>query len=147
LALPCGSTPPNWAGAYLEATRPETGGKAHFTDKLPFNYLNAGLIGRALPKAHLIAMVREPLDSCYAMYKTLFASGHHFTYDLQELARYYAGWHRLMRHWQAVFGERLLIVSYEDMRQRGSRNGTRADPPVSPRSLPAALGGSLSSLL
>jgi tetratricopeptide (TPR) repeat protein len=101
--------------AYIEATRPQTGGKAHFTDKLPFNYLYAGLIGRALPNAHLIAMVRDPLDSCYAMYKTLFASGHYFTYDLLELARYYAGWHRLMRHWQAVLGERVLIVTYEDL--------------------------------
>lgn len=101
--------------AYLEAARPWRDGAERFVDKQPMNYLYAGLIARALPQARLIALVREPLDSCYAMYKTLFTNAYPFTYDLTDLGRYYVAWHRMMRHWQTVLGERLLIVHYEDL--------------------------------
>ena len=100
---------------YLGATRPQTGHTARFVDKMPLNYLYAGLIRRALPRARLIALVREPMDSCYAMYKTLFTDAYPFSYDLDDLGRYYAAWHRLMRHWQAVLGNALLVVRYEEL--------------------------------
>lgn len=101
--------------AYVEATRPQTGKTQHFVDKLPSNYLNAGLIHRSLPQARIVALARLPMDSCYALYKTRFSSAYDFSYDLSDLARYYAAWHRLMRHWKNVLGESLLIVQYEDL--------------------------------
>jgi tetratricopeptide (TPR) repeat protein len=104
--------------AYLDASRPRAGAGDRWLDKQPLNYLYAGLIARALPRARIIALAREPMDSCYAMYKTLFRGAYPFTYDLAELGRYYAAWHRLMRHWQSVLGERLLIVHYEDLVER-----------------------------
>lgn len=104
-------------GAYLAAARPQTPIGGRWVDKQPLNYLYAGLIARALPAARLIALAREPMDGCYAMLKTLFTGAYPFSYDLVELGRYYAAWHRLMRHWQAVLGERLLIVHYEDLVQ------------------------------
>ncbi len=55
------------------------------------------------------------MDGCYAMYKTLFAGAYPFSYDLAELGRYYVAWHRLMRHWQALLQDTLLIVHYEDL--------------------------------
>jgi tetratricopeptide (TPR) repeat protein len=100
---------------YLAATRPRTGHTARFTDKLPLNYLYAGLIHAALPKARFIALHRHPMDSCYAMYKTLFAAAYPFTYDLDDLCRYYVAWERLMRHWQSVIGDAWLPVSYEEL--------------------------------
>lgn len=101
--------------AYLGSTRPQTGNTPHFVDKQPINYLYAGLIRRALPDARLIAVTRDPVDTCFAMYRTLFTGAYPFAYALHELAAYYLAWHRLMRHWQAVFGRDLLIVRYEDM--------------------------------
>ena len=100
---------------YIAATRPQTGSRRHFVDKLPLNYLYAGLIQRALPRARIVALEREPMDSCYAMYKTLFTSAYPFSYDLEDLGHYYAGWQRLMRHWQATLGSALLMVRYEDL--------------------------------
>jgi tetratricopeptide (TPR) repeat protein len=100
---------------YLEATRPRTGKTPKFTDKLPLNYLYAGLIHAALPRARFIAMHRHPLDSCYAMYKTLFANAYPFTYDLGDLGRYYIEWTRLMRHWEEVIEGAWLSVSYEEL--------------------------------
>ena len=103
--------------AYLAAARPPLAAGARWVDKQPLNYLYAGLIARALPRARIIALAREPMDSCYAMLKTLFTGAYPFSYDLADLGRYYVAWHRLMRHWQAVLGERLLIVHYEDLVQ------------------------------
>ncbi len=100
---------------YIAATRPQTGMSRRFIDKLPLNYLYAGLIRRALPRARIVAVVREPMDSCYAMYKTLFAGAYPFSYDLHDLGRYYRAWQQLMRHWQAVLGDAFMVVRYEDL--------------------------------
>ncbi len=100
---------------YIAATRPQTGAAPHFIDKLPLNYLYAGLIHRALPRARIVALAREPMDSCYAMYKTLFAGAYPFSYDLHDLGRYYRAWQRLMRHWQAVLGDAFMMVDYEGL--------------------------------
>ena len=100
---------------YIAETRPQTGHTPRFIDKMPLNYLYAGLIRRALPRARIIALARDPMDVCYAMYKTLFTAAYPFSYDLNDLGRYYLAWHRLMRHWQTVLGDALLVVQYEDL--------------------------------
>jgi tetratricopeptide (TPR) repeat protein len=110
---------------YLEATRPQTGRTRHFVDKQPTNYLYAGLIGRALPRARFIVVSRDPVDSCFAMYRALFTGAYPFSYTLSELAAYYAAWHRLIRHWQTVLGDRLLVVRYEDLVQRFEETARR----------------------
>jgi tetratricopeptide (TPR) repeat protein len=99
--------------AYLESTRPQTGHTARFIDKMPLNFLNCGLICAALPDARIIALDRDPMDACYAMYKTLFTSSYLFSFDLEELGRYFLAWRRLMDHWRAVLGPAMLTVSYE----------------------------------
>jgi tetratricopeptide (TPR) repeat protein len=105
--------PESLGRAYVEATRPRTGHKPRFVDKLNWNYLNLGLIARALPAARMICLRRNPMDSCLSMYKVLFAERYLFSYDLDELGRYYAAWLGLIEHWRSVCGERLLIVDYE----------------------------------
>ena len=110
---------------YLEATRPRTGHTRKFTDKLPLNYLYAGLIHCALPRARFIVLYRHPLDSCYAMYKTLFAAAYPFTYDLEDLGRYYVAWERLMRHWSSVIGNAWLTVAYEELVSNPERESQR----------------------
>lgn len=107
--------PRKLAKAYLAATRPRTGRTPRFTDKQPLNFLYAGLIHRALPKAAIVALERDPMDACYAMYKTLFTSVYPFSYDLTDLGRYYAAWQKLLRHWEATVGERWLTVRYEEL--------------------------------
>jgi tetratricopeptide (TPR) repeat protein len=103
---------PAWLGErYLAEANPCA--SRYFVDKLPFNYLYLGLIRRALPEAKVIVVDREPLDACYAMYKTLFEDAYPFTYDLGELARYYAAYSRLIRHWTGLFGPELHRLSYE----------------------------------
>lgn len=98
---------------YIESTRPLSGQAAHFVDKMPLNFLYAGLIHMALPKAKIVHLQRHPLDTCFAIYKTLFADAYPFSYTLEELGRYYAGYRRLMRHWQEAMPGVIYHQSYE----------------------------------
>jgi len=100
--------------AYVDSARPATGAR-RFVDKLPLNYLYVGLIHTALPNAKIIHVQRDPMDTCYAVFKTLFVDAYPFSYDLEELARYYVAYHQLMSHWHAVLPSVMHTVRYEDL--------------------------------
>jgi tetratricopeptide (TPR) repeat protein len=85
-------------------------------DKMPLNFLHAGLISLILPQARMIHCRRDPLDTCLSIYSLLFDSGHQFAYDQVELGQYYNQYRRLMAHWRHVLpGESLLEVDYENL--------------------------------
>jgi len=92
-------------------------------EKLPLNYLYVGAIRRALPGARILLVSRSPLDSCFAMYRTLFAAGYPFSYDLAELGRYYAAYDRLIGHWRSTLGEALYEVQYRELVREPKRVG------------------------
>jgi tetratricopeptide (TPR) repeat protein len=100
---------------YLERARPAAAAHSHFTDKMPLNYLYCGLIHRALPNARIVHVTRHPMASCYAMFKTLFKDGYPFSYDLGEIAQYYAGYRRLMSHWRETLPGVIYDISYESL--------------------------------
>ena len=100
---------------YLDRARPATGHRAHFIDKLPLNYLYCGPIHLSLPSARIIHLTRHPMATCYAIYKTLFKDAYPFSYDLREIARYYAAYRRLMLYWHEALPAAILDVSYEDL--------------------------------
>lgn len=88
------------------------GGK-RIIDKNPMNFLYLGWIARALPAAKIIHLRREPMDTCYAIYKTLFKSAYPFSYRQEELASYYCGYRKLMDHWRQVMPGRIIELDYE----------------------------------
>jgi hypothetical protein len=86
------------------------------TDKTPGNFVYAGLIRIALPKAIVIRAVRDPVDTCISCFSKLFTRGQNHTYDLAELGRYYRHYQALMTHWQRLLPVgRILDVHYEDV--------------------------------
>jgi tetratricopeptide (TPR) repeat protein len=87
----------------------------YFIDKLPNNFSNIGLILLCFPNAKIINARRHPMDSCLGCFKQLWAMGQHFTYDLEDLGRYYRDYERLMEHWHKVLPGRILDVQYEDV--------------------------------
>lgn len=98
---------------YIDSTRPLSGDSKRFIDKMPLNFLYAGLIRLALPEAKIVHLQRHPLDTCFAIYKTLFADAYPFSYDLVELGRYYAAYRRLMAHWKEAMPGVIYHQSYE----------------------------------
>jgi len=87
----------------------------HITDKMPTNFVFAGLIHLALPHATIIHTVRDPVDTCISCFSKLFTEGNFQTYDLAELGRYYRHYQALMAHWHRVLPQgRILDVHYEE---------------------------------
>lgn len=100
---------------YLAAIRHQRGTRPRFVDKLPINYLYLGLIAKALPNARIVHVVRDPIDSCFASYKQLFADAYYHSYDQLETARHHIRYRRLMDHWRAALPGRFIDVAYEDV--------------------------------
>ncbi len=100
---------------YLADTQVYRGGKAFFIDKNPNNFRHLGLIHLILPNAKIIDARREAMACCFSNFKQLFASGQEFTYDLQDIARYYKSYVQLMAHWDSVLPGKILRVQHEDV--------------------------------
>ena len=103
---------------YVEGTRPLTGQSPRFTDKLPHNFLYAGYIANALPRAKLVLVRRNPMDTCLGNFRQLFslaAPNYDYSFDLLDTGRYYLLFDRLVRYWQEVLPGRIHEVHYEDV--------------------------------
>ena len=101
---------------YLEAVQPLATHHRRVVDKMPSNFLFAGLIHRILPDARIIHVRRDPVDTCLSCYTKLFTREQQFAYNLTELGRFYRGYDRLMHHWCTVLpGDRFIEVRYEDI--------------------------------
>lgn len=106
---------------YIDSTRPRTGRTARFIDKLPDNFLYIGAILKALPNARIIHMARNPMDTCYAVYKQLFArNAHAYSYDQNELGQRFLMYRELMEHWQQCYPGAIHTVHYESLVQNTS---------------------------
>ena len=100
------------AKAYLNAVDYRLSDRPNFIDKFPENFLYLGFIAKAFPDAQIIHLRRNPMDSCFALYKQSFFK---FAYTLENLGRYYVAYDRLRSHWEEVLKDRLIEVEYESL--------------------------------
>jgi len=100
---------------YLDDTRIHRQQAPFFIDKMPNNFRHLGLIHLILPNARIIDARRHPMDCCFSGYKQLFAEGQEFSYSLDNIGRYYAGYVDLMAHWQQLMPGKILQVDYENV--------------------------------
>ncbi|MGN6230225.1 MAG: tetratricopeptide repeat-containing sulfotransferase family protein [Trinickia sp.] len=102
------------AQAYLARVAPLAGGRPYVVDKMPGNFLYAGMIPLILPGARIIHVRRDPVDTCLSCYTKLFAGHQPFAYDLAELGAFYRRYERLMAHWHELLPREVLIeTEYE----------------------------------
>jgi hypothetical protein len=87
----------------------------YFIDKMPNNCLYVGLIQLILPNAIIIDARRHPLGSCFSGFKQHFARGQNFTYDLEDIGRYYRDYVELMAQIDAELPGRVHRVFYESL--------------------------------
>ena len=86
-----------------------------FIDKMPNNFLHIGLIKLILPNAKIIDARRSPMACCFSGFKQLFAEGQDFSYNLEDIGRYYQAYLKLMAHWDEVLPDFVLTVNHEDV--------------------------------
>ena len=105
------------AGAdYLRVLR-EIGPKAtRVTDKMPFNFLWAGLIHTAFPRATIIHCRRAAIDTALSIHQTHFHPGLAFPTGGAELVAYFRSYERLTDHWRkALPADRFIEIDYADL--------------------------------
>jgi len=96
---------------------------ARVTDKMPFNFIWAGLIHVTFPRAIIIHCRRAAVDTALSIHQTHFHPSLAFPTGGAELVEYFRGYQRLIDHWQSVLPpDRFIEVDYEDL--------TRAPEPV-----------------
>ncbi|AXK71348.1 sulfotransferase family protein [Lysobacter sp. TY2-98] len=90
-------------------------GKPYFTEKLPQNFLNVGLIAKTMPQARFLHLVRDPMDTCFSNLRQLFSGAAQYSYASDELAGFYLLYRRTMAHWRRVLPGRVLDISYDKL--------------------------------
>jgi tetratricopeptide (TPR) repeat protein len=99
---------------YIEQTRIQRkSSKAFFIDKMPNNFLHIGLLHLALPNAKIIDARRHPMACCFSGFKQNFAQGQRYTYNLEDIGRFYCDYVELMAHFDAVLPGKVHRVIYE----------------------------------
>ncbi len=103
--------------AYVERLRRIAPDAPHITDKLPENFIFLGFIRLILPRAKIIHVKRDALDTCISCFAQRFrASNVGYSYDLGELGRHYRRYLDLMDHWRSVMPTgSMLEVQYENL--------------------------------
>lgn len=101
------------AAAYLQEVKSFDVTQPSFTDKMPGNFAYLGVVAMAFPNARIIHCQRDPIDTCLANYRQMFTEQHGYTFDQDDLVRYFKAYTNLMAHWHNVMREKILDVSYE----------------------------------
>src|SRR6202795_2947249 len=111
------------AAEYLGVLRGIAPKAARVTDKMPFNFLWAGLIHLAFPRAIIIHCRRSAIDTALSIHQTHFHPGLAFPTGGAELIAYFRSYQRLTDHWRSALpADRFIEVDYENL--------TRAPEPV-----------------
>jgi Sulfotransferase family len=101
---------------YVASIRKNAAGATRIINKMPTNFLFAGLIATTLPNARIIHARRDPMDTCLSCLSKIFNGDLPFTYDPGELGRYYRAYDALMWHWREVLPPGTMIeVDYEEL--------------------------------
>jgi len=101
---------------YLGVLRKIAPRAARVTDKMPFNFLWAGLIHMALPRAIIIHCRRTAIDTALSIHQTHFHPSLAFPTGGDELVAYFRSYQCLVDHWRSVLpANRFIEVDYEDL--------------------------------
>jgi tetratricopeptide (TPR) repeat protein len=104
------------AADYLGLLRAIAPKAARVTDKMPFNFLWAGLIHVVFPRATIIHCRRAALDTALSIHQTHFHPSLAFPTGGAELVAYFRSYQRLIDHWRSVLpADRFIEVDYEDL--------------------------------
>ena len=101
---------------YLKAIRSRRRlNKPFFTDKLPGNFRQIGLIHLVFPNARIIDTRRHPLACCFSCYKHDFLANMPFALDQRDIAQFYVNYVELMAHFDEVLPGKVYRLFYENL--------------------------------
>ena len=102
------------AQRYLDETARDS---ALVIDKSLHNFELLGFFARLLPRAKIIHMRRNPMDTCISCYMSRLSGWHRYAQDLDSLGHAFRQYDALMSHWEKVLPNPIHTVHYEDVVQ------------------------------
>tara|TARA_B110000027_G_scaffold129064_1_gene150189 strand:+ start:3223 stop:4782 length:1560 start_codon:yes stop_codon:yes gene_type:complete len=85
------------------------------TDKAPLNFRYIGLIKLILPNSKIIHCSRSPKDNCLSLYKNFFDENLNFSYDQDDLSKFYKEYIDLMSFWNNNIPQFIHNIKYEEL--------------------------------
>ena len=90
--------------------------KEIITDKAPLNFKWIGFLMAAFPNCKIIHSNRNAMDICWSNYKNFFTSSRlDFSYNLENLGKFYLLYKDLMDYWNKIFGDKIYNINYENL--------------------------------
>ncbi|MFZ8887455.1 MAG: tetratricopeptide repeat-containing sulfotransferase family protein [Steroidobacteraceae bacterium] len=105
----------SWARAYQRESETVFGKDARITDKRPDNFLYIGLIKALFPSARVVVTRRDWRDVATSIFATRLGPMAPYATDLAHIRHFIRQHDRLIGHWQALLGDDLLVVDYEQV--------------------------------
>ncbi|MET1218773.1 MAG: sulfotransferase [Glaciecola sp.] len=105
---------------YIEKTQRIAPDNIRFIDKLPFNFFYVDLIKQALPKAKVIVMLRDPMDTCVGNYRQLFSLNspyYNYAFNLGTVGHFYVAFRKHITALQARWEDGIYIQDYQALVQ------------------------------
>ena len=100
---------------YIENLNRFKTNKDFITDKAPLNFRWIGLIKLILPKSKIIHCTRDSKDNCISLFKNIFEGTLNFSYDLEEIGKFYNLYKNLMKFWKKKLPDFIYDISYEKL--------------------------------
>ena len=85
------------------------------TDKMPMNFRLLGFILSAIPEAKIVHLKRDPMATCWSNYNHYFTAGNGFSFDQEDLAKFYNLYLEIMDFWHELFPNKIYDLCYEDL--------------------------------
>lgn len=100
---------------FLAAHGGDSGGKAHFIEHQPLNFLFLAHVRRALPNAKILHMQRDASDACFSLLCQPERESSAAIFDPVRLAEHHLAHERLLQHWHQLMPGSILDVQYESL--------------------------------
>lgn len=85
------------------------------TDKMPMNFRLLGFILSTIPEAKIVHLKRDPIATCWSNYNHYFTAGNGFSFDQEDLAKFYNLYLEIMDLWHKLFPKKIYDLCYEDL--------------------------------
>jgi len=89
--------------------------KKFITDKMPGNFKWIGFIINAIPEAKILHLERNPMATCWSIYKSNFNNPDMgFTHKQEHIAEFYILYKDLMNFWKKKYPNKFINIIYEE---------------------------------
>ena len=99
---------------YLDSLSSLSIEKNIIVDKMPLNFRYIGFILSSFPEAKIIHMNRDPMATCWSIYKYEFR-GNAYSFNQEDIVNYFGLYKELMGFWSKLFPKKIYDVCYEDL--------------------------------